>query len=400
MTEAFGEYRIHIADQSNGSAIDGEAFDVTIASTNPRVQASEDLGGTLKVASFNVLNYITTIDDGINHICGGNQNLGCRGADSATELQRQQAKIVSALKDLDADIVGLIEIENTPGVSATQTLVDALNLASGKSYVVIGSGVVGTDAIKVDFIYDSDTVAAVGLPAVLDTPEFVNPFNASIPRNRPAIAQTFEELATGGVITVVNNHLKSKGSACGAGDDDIEQGSCNLTRTAAAMELANWLATDPTNSGDSDFLIIGDLNSYAMEDPIMALKDAGFTDLAQTFIGGSAYSYVFDGRWGTLDYAMANESLMSQVAGATVWHINADEPDAIDYDESFNPSAWYEDDSFRSSDHDPIVVGLDLIVIPENKEECKDSAWVDLSTAEGMAFKNQGDCIQYVLTGK
>lgn len=138
--------------------------------------------------------------------------------------------------------------------------------------------------------------------------------------------------------------------------------------------------------------IFGD-TSFASGNP-----SAGFR--GGDVFSGSAYSYVFDGRWGTLDYAMANESLKSQVAGVIVWHINADEPDAIDYDESFNPSAWYEDDGFRSSDHDPVVVALNLIAIPEDKEECKNSGWIYLSTTEGIDFKNQGDCIQYVLTGK
>jgi uncharacterized protein len=81
---------------------------------------------------------------------------------------------------------------------------------------------------------------------------------------------------------VVVNHLKSKGSDCEDVDDpDVfdEQGNCNLTRTAAAEALATWLTADPTGSGDADVLIIGDLNSYAKEDPIKALTAAGYRDL-------------------------------------------------------------------------------------------------------------------------
>ena len=87
-------------------------------------------------------------------------------------------------------------------------------------------------------------------------------------------------LATGGRFTVAVNHLKSKGSACdGVGDPDAGdgQGNCNLTRTAAAQALVDWLATDPTGSGDTDFLILGDLNSYAKEDPIDAIRPAPTT---------------------------------------------------------------------------------------------------------------------------
>ena len=55
--------------------------------------------------------------------------------------------------------------------------------------------------------------------------------------------------------------------------------------------------------------IVGDLNSYAGEDPIAALEAAGYTNLVKAFHGDDAYSYVFDGQWGYLDYVMASSSL-------------------------------------------------------------------------------------------
>jgi hypothetical protein len=125
----------------------------------------------------------------------------------------------------------------------------------------------------------------------------------------------------------------------------------------------NWLASDPTGSGDSDALIIGDLNSYAMEDPITALKDGGYTDLVATYQGvgraQGAYSYVFQGQWGYLDHALANASMTPQVTGTDHWHINSDEPPALDY-ESWNIPANQTSDEFRSSDHDAVVIGVTL----------------------------------------
>jgi hypothetical protein len=177
------------------------------------------------------------------------------------------------------------------------------------------------------------------------------------------------------VLTVAVNHLKSKGSNCDAvGDPDTGDGSgnCNLTRLAAAEALVDWLATDPTGSGDPDFLIIGDLNSYDKEAPIDAIlagsDDAAgtsddYTDLSAAFNGELAYSYVFDGQLGYLDYAIGSASLTAQVTGVTEWHINADESDLLDYNTDFKlpaQQAIYEPNAFRSSDHDPIVVGLDL----------------------------------------
>ena len=182
--------------------------------------------------------------------------------------------------------------------------------------------------------------------------------------NRASLAVTFEEIASTERFTLCVNHLKSKGGN-GTGvdaDSGDGQGNFNGMRVRGANAIATWLATDPTGSNDSDFLIVGDLNAYAKEDPIFVLEEAGYTDLATQYLGDTAYSFVFNGQYGTLDYAMANESLRSQVTGATEWHINADEPDAIDYNLDFgrDPSLFDGQTPYRTSDHDPILIGLEL----------------------------------------
>ncbi len=299
----------------------------------------------------------------------------CRGwdFDQPDELTRQRDKLLATLVGLDADIVGLNELENTTGVEPLADLVAGLDASLGAgTYAYIDSGTIGTDAIKVGLIYRPAAVTPVGAFEILDSSvdaRFLDTFN------RPVLAQTFEENATGARFTVAVNHLKSKGSACDAvGDPDTGdgQGNCNLTRKAAAEALVDWLQTDPTGSGDRDFLIVGDLNSYAMEDPIDAVK-AGpddvpgtaddYVNLIAAYQGADAYSYVFDGQAGYLDHALASASLAAQVTGAADWHINADEPDLLDYDTSFKPpeqDALYEPNAYRSSDHDPVIVGLDL----------------------------------------
>lgn len=336
---------------------------------NPRTAMPEEVGGLLKVAAFNVLNYFTTLDLG-SDICGPLGNQECRGADNTTEFTRQKDKIVSALTAIDADVFGLIEIENdNPGMvlagyNAVSDLVDGLNLVVGDgTYQQIYTGPIGSDAIKVALIYKPATVTPLGSYAILDStvdPRFLDD------KNRPVLAQTFQDNTTGGIFTVAVNHLKSKGSDCNdVSDPDLGDGAgnCNLTRKAAAEALVDWLAADPTGSGDSDYLIIGDLNSYDKEDPIDVLLAGGYTDLAYHFIGEDAYSYVFDGQLGYLDYALASAGLLDEVTGMTYWHINADEPDLIDYDTSFkgpNQDAIYAPDAYRSSDHDPVICGLRL----------------------------------------
>ena len=339
-------------------------YNYAFTSVNTRL-AVPSVGGSLKVASFNVLNYFLTIDT--SNICAPTQNQDCRGADSAQELERQRTKMLAALAALDADVFGFMEMENTPNVEPLADIVAGL---PGYSY--IDTGVIGGDAIRVGIIYKTSSVQPVGNYAILDSsvdPRFIDT------RNRPALAQTFEEIGTGARFTVVVNHLKSKGSGCGAGDDDTTtgQGNCNGTRTLAAQALADWLATDPTGSGDSDVLIIGDLNSYAKEDPIVALQDAGYSDMVAFFGGPSAYGYVFDGQLGYLDHVLANSSLSPQVADVAEWHINADEIPLFDYnddqrtadeaafEEESDTRPLYEPNEFRTSDHDPVVVGLDLL---------------------------------------
>lgn len=348
---------------------------VDFDATNARTATAPDVGGSLRVASFNVLNYFN--GDG----AGGGFPTS-RGADSAAEFARQQTKIVSAILGLDADIVGLLEIENDGygALSAIASLVNALNAAAGAAvYAFINPGAadMGTDQIAVGFIYKPGTVTPVGAARTL-TSAFVDPdndsgidgFNSS--QQRPTLAQTFSVNATGAVFTPVINHLKSKGtSAGGVGDADIldGQGLSNGTRTRAADTLMDWLKTDPTGSGDKDFLILGDLNAYAMEDPVRKII-AGADDVAGTaddyslLDSVSGYSYSFDGQMGSLDHALASGNLVSQVTGAADWHINADEPEALDYNVEnkslAQQASLYAGDAYRASDHDPVVVGLNL----------------------------------------
>jgi len=325
--------------------------------TNPRTEVP-DVGGSLKVASFNVLNYFN--GDGMG---GGFPT--SRGAETVLEFTRQRDKTIAAIHGLDADVVGLIEIENDGygSTSAIQDLVNGLNAIAGAgTYAFIDPGTpnLGTDEIAVGFIYKPGKVTPVG-----DAATVANGFGQAAfdGNNRKPLAQTFQENATGALFTPVINHFKSKGSSSGGpGDADAGdgQGLSNGTRTRASQDLAAWLATNPTGINDPDYMILGDLNAYAKEDPVTTLEAAGYTNL----VDNTSYSFVFDGQWGSLDHALATSSLVSQVTGAAKWHINADEPNVLDYNTNFKSAGQianlYAPDAFRSSDHDPVLVGLDL----------------------------------------
>jgi hypothetical protein len=371
----FGVYRI----QPTGPA------DYT--ESNPRPATPEAVGGTMRVAAMNTLNFFLTPNyptgDPLDNKCGPAQNVECRGTDSdqPDEFTRQRTKLIAALAGLNADVIGLNELENTTGVEPlgdpTNGIVAGLNAVFGPgTYAYINTGTIGTDAIRVGLIYRPAKVAPVGAFKLLDStvdPRFIDT------KNRPTLAQTFQDVSTGARFTAVVNHLKSKSSACddvGDPDKGDGQGNCSGTRTLAAQALVDWLATDPTGSGDPDFLILGDLNSYARENPIEAIKTGSddiagtsddFANLITYFQGAYAYSYTFDGQAGSLDHSLASSSLFPQVTRAADWHLNSDEPDILDYDTTFKPpaqEALYEPNGYRSSDHDAVVIGLNLNVAP------------------------------------
>ena len=325
---------------------------------NPRPGAPS-LGGSIRIGSFNLLNFFTTLDRAGNR-CGPGKS-SCRGANSRAEYERQLAKTVTALLMSDADVMGLTELENNASASLI-ALVDALNAGSSSSdYAYIDTGVIHNDVIKAGLIYRTSAVTPVGDHVLLGSS--VDPrFNGD--RNRPALAQAFQVVGSGARFSVVVNHLKSKGSSCDAdGDPNLGdgQGNCNLARTNAAAALADWVDTDPTGSGDADYLVIGDMNAYYLEDPLEILRDSGLIDLLAGVT--NPYSFVFDGQSGAYDYALATPSLARQVAATLEWHINVDEPRLRDYNLEFgrDPALFDSSTPYRSSDHDPILVGLDLV---------------------------------------
>ncbi len=360
-----------------------ETASETLEHANPRPDAPPVVGGSLRIVSFNVGNYFATIDETPSNStgpCGPAGQLDCRGADSFAELERQTVKLVAALCRLEPDIVGLVEMENDADDAAASGLIAAANAVAGCGpFDLVPTGPVGSDAIRVALVFKTTSVEAIGSPAILD--RSVDPRFDDF-RNRPVVAQSFRELATGRRFTLAVAHLKSKGSSCAfLGDPDAGdgQGNCNRTRRDAAAALVDWLAGDPTGSGDPDFLIVGDLNAQRFEDPIRAILAGAddvsgtaddFVDLVARHAGPAAYSYVFDGQIGRLDHALASATLAAQVAGAAPWAINADEPPAFDYDdavadageaafEAKSPALpLFAPDEFRTSDHDPLVIGL------------------------------------------
>ncbi len=346
----------------------------------------------VKIASFNVLNYFNGDGNG-----GGFPTP--RGATNATEFARQRTKIIAAIKALNADVVGLLEMENDGdgANSAIADLVRGLNEATAAgTYDYIrdpANGGTGTDQIKVAFIYKPGTITPLGNARA----------DMDAVHNRPPLAQTFTVTATGEVLTAVINHFKSKGgTGTGADADQGDgQGAFNFTRVQQAQALASFInSTVIPATGDGDVIVLGDLNAYAEEDPIDVLRAAGFINL----FGPESYSYVFDRQSGSLDHALVTSSLRAQFTGGGKWHINADEPIFLDYNTEFKTSAqvtgFYQTNPFRSSDHDPVLVGFRFNA-PPTLGSIGDTTVTagDLLTFTLSATDPEGQSLRYSITG-
>ena len=356
-------------------------YPATFANTRTTAPDAEAIGAAdLKVGSFNVLNYFTTLgadvagctafnDRAGNPIavnsCPGN---GPRGAWNAENLKRQQAKIVKAINALDADVVGLMEIENSLVVSgvkdqAVSKLVKALNAnAGGDIWAFVPSSADLPPAAEMDvisnaIIYKKAAAQRVGESRALGTQSAEN---QAFGNAREPLAQVFEPVGGEEPFLFVVNHFKSKGSAgplAGDADTGDGQGASNASRIAQATALRDWIPT-VLPAGTKGVVMVGDYNSYGQEDPLKILFDAGYTDAEQHF-QLHKYSYSFSGLSGSLDHVLMNDDALSRATGADIWNINSPESVVLEYSRyNYHGTLFYRSDPYASSDHDPVVVGL------------------------------------------
>lgn len=349
MTFAFDEYRLQPLDISkvkiNHQARPGV----------PSISADANI----KVASFNVLNYFN--GDGL-----GGAFPTSRGANSLAEFSRQRDKIIKAIIELNADVAGLIEIEND-GIganSAIQNLVNGVNAYLGaETYSIINDGDTiqhfNKDEIRCGIIYKSKILDTLGAGILSSDTVF----------NRPPLAQAFRVRSSDSVFVFIINHFKSKGceESKGADKDQADgQGCYNDKRKKQAAALVSFINNEvKTKSKSNKILSMGDYNSYYEEDPLDTIRSGGLIVLSDS----KSYSYLYQGQIGSLDNAIVTKELLPFITGVEKWNINAAEPSYLDYEDDIDDGAsdmtnfWsflYSDVPFRCSDHDPVLVGLKL----------------------------------------
>jgi len=351
---------------------------VTITGERP---AAPSVSGDTKVATFNVLNYFSDLGENEpgckgyedrDHKYVTDKNCKLRGAWSSQAFANQQTKIVQAINTIDADVVALEEIENpvASGVStdrdgALKSLVNALNAAAGSevwAYVPSPSTVpANEDVIRIAFIYKKATITPVGDSVIYDDPAYTG-------LARQPLAQEFKPITDanheGKNFVVIANHFKSKGSApknlsgaeAAANTDNGDgQGNSNGVR----VKQARALATFAQRFNGTPTLLVGDFNAYTKEDPLKVLTDAGWTHES----GQGDSSYVYGGRSGSMDHVFANSAAHPLITEVKSWAVNAQESIAFEYSRAnYNAYLAFEaDNPYRASDHNPEIIGLNLI---------------------------------------
>lgn len=314
---------------------------------NPRPSTPPNVGGTLRIA----------------HLTADQFPMGGTAADAI----RHETKLANTIISLNADIISVDDVSDSTSADYVAALANAANSRLGsETYASVVTGAIGDGNVRVGLIYKPANVTLVGDFAVLDNSSYG-------PGNRPALAQTFRD-RNNEVFTVVVVDLAARDdlSLCpDEPDNGSGVGTCDPTRLSAAQALSDWIADDPTASGDTDVLIIGDLQSYTQEAPINLLRENGYSDLIDLIFTTSTYNHAyaeFDATspfgWGTLDYALASPSLVAQITGADFWRINADEPTLLGYDSTGLSTdeidAYLDESIYASSDRDPLLVGLEL----------------------------------------
>ncbi|WP_246818608.1 ExeM/NucH family extracellular endonuclease [Corynebacterium sp. HMSC074H12] len=371
---------------------DSATADLPITWDPARPEAPQ-VEGDYTVAAFNVLNFFINLgeDNGAKAYKDrfgngvGSDSGTFRGAWSESAFNDQKGKILTALEGLDADVIGLSEIENaanTVGGSyddAVKYLVDELNTRAESEkwdYVKApANSAADSDVIRTAIIYKKDRVQPVGEATLLEDERFKGTARTPLAAEFKPVADKCAPEGPDSFV-VVTKHFKSKGSVAN-GDKDTGDGQGNNpnVRNAHAQAVLDGLSKQPQWQEKATF-VMGDLNAYSKEDAISIFRNAGYTIPVEELNPESEWqavaSYQFSGRIGSLDHILANEHVDAQAA--QTWNINSDEPIAMEYSRrNYTGGDVFEaDNPYRSSDHDPVKVGFNLAQVSRSADDLKD----------------------------
>ncbi|GGD10433.1 FN3 associated domain-containing protein [Pontibacillus salipaludis] len=306
----------------------------------------------LSVATYNMENYYATDSD---------------HPDKTEEIAQ------SIVNRLDApDIVGLVEVQDNNGASEGGTdaaenykaLIDAIAENGGPEYAYTDIAPVNNEDggepdgnIRVGFIYNPDRVSLAEQPkggattsvgvteegSLTLNPGRIDPTNEAFEDSRKPLAAEFE--FNGENVIVVANHFNSKGGddAPFGGIQPAQLGS-EEQRIEQAKVVNGFVQEVMERDEDANVVVLGDLNDFEYSAPLETLEGDILANMIEELPENERYTYNYQGNSQTLDHILVADHLKDQTK-VDIVHLNAD----------------FTEEQGRVSDHDPVLIHMDLI---------------------------------------
>ncbi len=350
---SFGNYKIQVGlDEMKSAFVKGDAKRETTF-----IQAEED---KLTIASYNLENFSNNIKE--------------TSDDKALKLAK------AFVEELNSpDIIGVTEVQDNNGQSAGdaaadqsyQRLIDNIVAVGGKTYKYVNidpennkDGGAPNANIRVGFLYDpervsltegapeGDATTAVGYEngKLTHNPGRIDPLNPAFNSSRKPLAAQFD--FQGENVIVIANHWNSKGGDTGffGSQQPVVLGS-EVQRKKIAQIVHDFVADVKADNPDANVVALGDFNDFEFSDAMQIFKGDLMTNMVEKVPAADRYSYVYQGNSQVLDHILVSNRLAASTEIDMI-HVNAD----------------FTEMSGRASDHDPVLVQIDLKPEPETPE--------------------------------
>lgn len=340
--------------------------EVTKANIHQEVTHLEPVADKLNVASYNI------------------ENFSNNPANTSNEkVDRIASTFVKNMKS--PDIITLVEVQDNDGqidsgnADASESymrLINAIKAAGGPAYdwidvMPINNTVGGAPGgnIRVGYLYNPTRVSLVtGIKGLGDqantwtadgslalNPGFVDPSKFVDTRKPIAAEFEFQEER----VVIIGAHLNSKGgdgSLWGPTQPPVLESVTKRIQLAQAINdfIDEGLALNP----DLNIVVAGDMNDFEFTPALETLKGGVLTNMVDKAPEQDRFTYFFQGNNQVLDHILVSNNL-ADVAKIDLVHMNANFTEA----------------QGRASDHDPVLVQIDLKsgneevptpIIPEN----------------------------------
>lgn len=321
-------------------------------STKPETTKIVKADDKLTIASYNLENFSNNTSETSN--------------DKAQKLARAIGTDMGS-----PDIVGVTEVQDNNGAVAGDSkadqsyerLIAAIKAESGVEYKYLNIDPVNNQDggapnanIRVGFLYNP---ARVSLPEGIPTgdattpvgykdgkltlnPGRIDPTNAAFNSSRKPLAAQF--VFQGEEVIVIANHWNSKlGDTPLFGAIQPPKRDSEIQRKEIAQIVYNFVSDIKTKNPDANIVSLGDFNDYQFADALKIHEGTLMTNMINKVEESDRYTYLYQGNSQVLDHILVSNNLTTKTV-TDILHINAD----------------FTDMAGRASDHDPVMVQIDL----------------------------------------